>query len=529
MKSHWIKQANNRDLIVFFGGWGTDPHPFSELDCQKNDILMFYAYSNLSIPVDLKEVASNYENIHLIAWSLGVAVAEIACHQIASIFSTSTAINGTSFAIDSQFGIPAELFAGTIESLNNGGLKRFNRRMLKNHQSILQYNNISPKRNIDDQKNELIFLKNILSAPIPSKTRNQKSPLLSPSPPPPNLSALRGSSLSSSRPRESIFQHALIGLRDSIFSPDNQQRCWKQLGVPYAEIDAPHFPFFQFSTWREILHFDDFSLPLSINLRADPDLCIDKELVRVRFGRRLTSYNDAAVVQKEMAVRLIEFITKKTSDRSFNKVLEIGCGTGLLTKMFLNRFNPNHMFINDIVDECKNSIDEIANDFPLSHCSFIPGDAESIPIPPNLDMIVSNATFQWLVDQRKFIDRLHACLNPNGLLAISTFAPETLKEISDITGTGLRYHTLDDYKKMLQSNFEILFIDSTKIQLLFDSPRDVLQHLQKCGVTGLSKQRWTKKDFKGFDSEYRKRFSDSEKVSLTYCPLYVIARKGQHK
>ena len=61
---------------------------------------------------------------------------------------------------------------------------------------------------------------------------------------------------------------------------------------------------------------------------------MNKDLIKQRFCRKLDSYNENARIQKQMAEKLINnFLPKKTK---YQKVLEIGCGTGLLTEYAVN-------------------------------------------------------------------------------------------------------------------------------------------------------------------------------------------------
>ena len=62
---------------------------------------------------------------------------------------------------------------------------------------------------------------------------------------------------------------------------------------------------------------------------------IDKSLVKKRFSKSLKTYDDNAIVQKQMAEKLVDFLPKK----EFNSVLEIGCATGLLTKQLKTKLS----------------------------------------------------------------------------------------------------------------------------------------------------------------------------------------------
>ena len=69
MKSLWLNKKNNKNIIVFFNGWGMNETIVSHIDYNKNDVLMFCDYRNLDIETfDF----SQYENKFLVAWSMGV-------------------------------------------------------------------------------------------------------------------------------------------------------------------------------------------------------------------------------------------------------------------------------------------------------------------------------------------------------------------------------------------------------------------------------------------------------------------------
>ena len=62
---------------------------------------------------------------------------------------------------------------------------------------------------------------------------------------------------------------------------------------------------------------------------------IDKELVAQRFFRSLDTYEDNAIVQREMADTLIMMLSN-TGNTSYSNCLEIGAGTGMLSRSLIN-------------------------------------------------------------------------------------------------------------------------------------------------------------------------------------------------
>lgn len=60
---------------------------------------------------------------------------------------------------------------------------------------------------------------------------------------------------------------------------------------------------------------------------------MNKNLIQKRFAKNLNTYNDNAKIQKIMAEKLVSLSDRK----DYDSILEIGCGTGLLTEKVLKK------------------------------------------------------------------------------------------------------------------------------------------------------------------------------------------------
>ncbi len=253
---------------------------------------------------------------------------------------------------------------------------------------------------------------------------------------------------------------------------------------------------------------------------------IDKQLVRDRFCRTLSSYSGQAVVQKAMARELSEIICKQEPDRSFERILEVGSGSGALMAELLGRCNVNTYYANDLVEESRTSLQEILDRFAVGEFLFLAGDIESLKfLPSSLDLVVSNATLQWLNNLDGFFRKIEALLNPGGTVAFTTFGPSNMREISAIEGIGLSYYTLRELELLAGRYFEITVSREEKLRLEFSSPEAMLHHIRSTGVNGLLRRSWTKSRYLHFLAEYRRLFSCENGVYLTYHPLYCCMKK----
>ena len=239
---------------------------------------------------------------------------------------------------------------------------------------------------------------------------------------------------------------------------------------------------------------------------------MNKDLIQQRFGKNLGTYNENAKVQKIMAERLLSFLDKD----EYKSILEIGCGTGLLTECAVNKLRYNSYTANDIVSDCEKYIAEINSDIKFVEC-----DAEEYSTNEKYDLIISNAVFQWVNDIEKLTERLFSMLNDGGVLLFSTFGKENFREIYHVSGETLNYLSPNEYKNILK-NYNITAEEEIRI-MAFKTPKDILKHLHSTGVNSLTPKAWTKKDMQSFENGYNNFCSN--RPTLTYNPIYIKITK----
>lgn len=249
-------------------------------------------------------------------------------------------------------------------------------------------------------------------------------------------------------------------------------------------------------------------------------MSINKTLVAQRFAKAGQSYVEHAVVQKQISAQLFEYL-KVYCPQSLDSVLEIGCGSGNLTHLVESYFQVEQQFLNDLYAD----VDQHFLNF--KHVDWLIGDIEQLTLPPSLDAVISSSALQWMLDLPALLQRIYAALKPNAYFCFSTFGPDNLTEIKQLTGQGLNYVGLESLKRQLeQQGFEILWIQQDHKQVYFDHPKSVLQHLKATGVTATAQShRWTKQSLQQFYSDYQ-QFYDEQGFRLTYHPIYVIARRA---
>jgi len=219
MRLKYLHKKNSTKLILFMSGWGCDETPFQKIQSDEYDVLICYDYRNLSNAADIVEELKHYQEYHLIAWSLGVYISSLLFKDHGKIFTNRLAINGSLDPIHETKGIPAAIFQGTIDGLNEKGRDKFFMRMCGGRSGYAIFMEHQPQRTVEDQKEELICLQNMIFERVISWD---------------------------------IFDKVLLSSRDMIFPFKNLEQAWKGKSNTRT-LDLPHFCFYNWNKWDEII------------------------------------------------------------------------------------------------------------------------------------------------------------------------------------------------------------------------------------------------------------------------------------
>lgn len=241
---------------------------------------------------------------------------------------------------------------------------------------------------------------------------------------------------------------------------------------------------------------------------------LNTKSIKSRFEKSMDKYDDNAIVQHDMAKNIVGELLKISN--KFESILELGSGTGNLTREIADNIKFNTYTANDLVEKSKNYITKI-----IPNAEFIHGNSLKINTNEHFDLIISNAMFQWFPNIDEILAKCKKMLNSDGILAFSTFGSKNFKEIKELSGLSLEYLSVLEIKNILQENFEPeLIVEYTKT-LEFKNPLELLAHMKNTGVNSLSAKPWTVKEIKEFCKKYLEKY---DSVKLTYNPIIVIAK-----
>lgn len=116
MKYQYIHQhegARRADLLM--AGWAADEHLFADLPDTGDDLIVCYDYSDLTLHT---AGWPEYEQVRLLAWSMGVWAAEHTPALQGLNLTDCLAVNGTPRPIDEHCGIPPRVFELTLRGMS---------------------------------------------------------------------------------------------------------------------------------------------------------------------------------------------------------------------------------------------------------------------------------------------------------------------------------------------------------------------------------------------------------------------------
>ena len=158
-------------------------------------------------------------------------------------------------------------------------------------------------------------------------------------------------------------------------------------------------------------------------------LRLDTRHIRRSFGRAAHGYEATAVLQREVATRLLERLDY-LDDRKPQRVLDVGSGPGLVLDALRKRFPRAELLALDLALPMLRLARRRGG--WLRPARAICADAERLPLADaSVDVVFSSLCLQWVGDLPAALAEIRRVLRPDGLLLLSSFGPATLVELRE--------------------------------------------------------------------------------------------------
>ncbi len=217
----------------------------------------------------------------------------------------------------------------------------------------------------------------------------------------------------------------------------------------------------------------------------------DKRQMRRSFDRAASTYEQAAVLQREVCTRALERLDLVKLEPG--AIVDAGCGTGFAAQSLRKRYPRATLVGLDIapamLHASRSRIPGWKKWIGSNREVFVCGDNERLPIRSGrVDLLWSNLAFQWAADLTVVFTECQRVLRPGGLLMFTTFGPDTLKELRTATaGDGkihvnrfIDMHDIGDM--MINAGFADPVMDMEYLTLTYADVGTLMRELKAIGA-----------------------------------------------
>ncbi|MCH5585218.1 malonyl-ACP O-methyltransferase BioC [Shimazuella sp. AN120528] len=262
---------------------------------------------------------------------------------------------------------------------------------------------------------------------------------------------------------------------------------------------------------------------------------VNKSLVARRFDRSSSTYDQYAVIQKQIAHRLLQTLDK--CNQPIRRICEIGCGTGYLTNLLIQKYPDAEL---TAIDLAPKMIETAKRNIPHPNIHWHTGDAEDVHayLSGKYDLIISNATIQWLSNSKETIMSWGKALQPNGVLLASTFGIDTFQELTNLFQKLEKKQADQHHLTMHPSTFwkklwELAGLTSVNVQenrekVSYSNCRSFLRNIKATGANYSVSQSSSLANhllLKNVMEEYDRLYREENGVYATYHVIHLYGQK----
>lgn len=224
---------------------------------------------------------------------------------------------------------------------------------------------------------------------------------------------------------------------------------------------------------------------------------LDRRTVARHFDRAAPSYDAAAVLQREVARRMLERLDYIRV--APGRVLDLGCGTGSDLAPLAARFPDARVIGLDRSATLLASAREEGSWLrrlarlgrPRNERPVCVADAAALPLADrSVSLLWSNFLLHWFAEPQAVLAEMHRVLEVGGLLMFACLGPDTLRELRDAfarASPGVHVHRFIDMHDLgdmlVGAGFGDPVMDMETITLTYESVRALALDLRANGAT----------------------------------------------
>ena len=229
--------------------------------------------------------------------------------------------------------------------------------------------------------------------------------------------------------------------------------------------------------------------------------------LKASFGKKAKNYETHAFVQSDAAEWLAQWICSKEA----KNCLELGAGTGILTRFLVDRFK--NLECSDIEPKM---VEFCQKKFPTAKHSV--RDAwVAQPDTGEWDLVTASSVLQWAKEPKSVMQNWSQLLKQDGRIIVGLFIQPSLPEMSKVTGgeSPLIWRDEAAWQSIFESvGLQIVRMESKTQRYNYRSALDFWKSIH--GTGSAVSRRISPSQMMRFFREYESKFSDAKGIYATW-------------
>jgi len=220
---------------------------------------------------------------------------------------------------------------------------------------------------------------------------------------------------------------------------------------------------------------------------------LDINAIRRSFDRAAASYDQHAVLQREIESRLLERV--EFQRREPDVILDLGCGTGSASRALAGHYSQAQVIA---LDWAPAMLARVGSGSATSTgVNRLCADMHALPLAArSTDLVFSNLALQWSYDLPAIFREFRRIMKPDAMLIFSCFGPDTLFELKQAWRAVDDLPHVNDYPDMhdigdelLAAGFREPVMDAERLTLEYPDVMSLMRELKGIGAHNVASGR----------------------------------------
>ena len=214
---------------------------------------------------------------------------------------------------------------------------------------------------------------------------------------------------------------------------------------------------------------------------------LDSAAARRAFSRAAPAYDEYAVLQREVASRLVERLDFCRYEPA--RVLDLGCATGFTSRALTQRYPHSRVVA---LDWSRPMLENL-----VAGAHRLCADMHDLPLAKgSMDLVFSNLAISWGRNLPAIFAGLRRVMRPGAMLVFTCYGPDTLMEVRaawQAVDEGTRVHDFPDMHdigdELVSAGFREPVMDMEPLVLEYPDVLSLMHELRATGQVNVAADR----------------------------------------